>query len=343
MDHDRSSELPNRSNELFIIQLVFLIIAGICTLIRAYIKIFLVKCVTTDDYLILSAMIGYTAYGAISLDGVQNGATGKPSSQINGPHEAARSLRAWYLCEVLYAPVTLTIRASVCILLLRMATRRSYRWIIWVNLGVGTIVSTAFFFILVFQCKPVSYFWNQVYGEKGYCVDKDVIPVAVVVHSILSALSDWCLGLLPVALLWNVKINRRTKVTIVILLSLGMIGGIALIVRIPYITHLKPSIEFLYVSVDVAIWSVMEPALGITAACIATFRPLFKHSGFGWASDHSDPTEMGEPSQAMNCGRTKSQDARGGEGDICIPLNTLQQVYSVNDLNGSEHEMYRVD
>lgn len=57
MDHDRSSELPNRSNELFIIQLVFLIIAGICTLIRAYIKIFLVKCVTTDDSLILSAMV----------------------------------------------------------------------------------------------------------------------------------------------------------------------------------------------------------------------------------------------------------------------------------------------
>lgn len=103
-----------------------------------------------------------------------------------------------------------------------MATRRTYRWIIWVNLGVSTIVSTAFFFILVFQCTPVSYFWNQAYGYKGYCVDRNVIPVAVVVHSILSALSDWCLGLLPVALLWNVKINRRTKVIIVILLSLGM-------------------------------------------------------------------------------------------------------------------------
>lgn len=57
IDHDRSSELPNRSKELFIIQLVFLIIAGVCTLIRAHIKIFLVKCVTTDDYLILSAMV----------------------------------------------------------------------------------------------------------------------------------------------------------------------------------------------------------------------------------------------------------------------------------------------
>ena len=28
----------------------------------------------------------------------------------------------------------------------------------------------------------------------------------------------------------------------------------------------------------------MEPALGITASCAATFRPLFKGCGFGWKS-----------------------------------------------------------
>lgn len=87
----------------------------------------------------------------------------------------------------------------------------------------------------------------------------------------------------------------------------------------------------------------MEPALGIMAACIATFRPLFKHSGFGWGSDHSAPTEMGEPSQAMNCGRTKSQGARRGEGDICVLPNTSQRLYSIDDVNGSEYELCRVD
>lgn len=45
------------------------------------------------------------------------------------------------------------------------------------------------------------------------------------------------------------------------------------------------SIEFLYVTIDVAIWSIMEPALGIIAACLATYRPLFKNWGFGWTSN----------------------------------------------------------
>lgn len=32
---------------------------------------------------------------------------------------------------------------------------------------------------------------------------------------------------------------------------------------------------------DVAIWSVLEPSLGIIAGCVATLRPLFKGLGFG--------------------------------------------------------------
>lgn len=35
-----------------------------------------------------------------------------------------------------------------------------------------------------------------------------------------------------------------------------------------------------YIS-DVAIWSVMEPSLGIMAGCLATLRPLFKGFGIG--------------------------------------------------------------
>ena len=40
---------------------------------------------------------------------------------------------------------------------------------------------------------------------------------------------------------------------------------------------------------DVGIWSVMEPALGIIAACVATFRPLFRSWGFGWTTTKTAP------------------------------------------------------
>ncbi|KAH7131285.1 hypothetical protein EDB81DRAFT_763933 [Dactylonectria macrodidyma] len=151
-----------------------------------------VNCFSSNSF--SSSQAAYTAYSAIAMDGVVNGATG---------------------------PNTI------------------HRWIIWTNLGLIAIVAIAFFFILVFQCYPVAYFWRQVYGDESHCIDKNVVAYSVIVHSIVSALSDWCLGLLPISLLWHVQINRRTK--------RGNRAGVVLVVRIPYVTHQKPSVSFIYV------------------------------------------------------------------------------------------------
>ena len=123
---------------------------------------------------------------------------------------------------LLYPPLTLAIRGAVCVLLFRLNTKRSYLWIIWINLAITTIASIALLLILVFQCSPPKYFWRQLYGDEGYCRSKLMVTYSVTVYSVLSALSDWCLGLFPIAILWSVRINLRTKIVITGLLSLGM-------------------------------------------------------------------------------------------------------------------------
>lgn len=166
----------------------------------------------------------YIGYSVIVIDGCLNGATGKHPSLDNTLDQAVLSLRSWYICMLLYPVITLTIRASVCVLLFRLSSKRIYRWVIWINLITTTLVSMAFFFILVFQCSPPQYFWRQLYGDDGHCHNKLLVTYSTTVYSIFSALSDWCLGLLPIAILWKVQINLRTKVAIASLLSLGMMS-----------------------------------------------------------------------------------------------------------------------
>lgn len=122
----------------------------------------------------------------------------------------------------LYPAITMTIRTSVCVLLLRLSRTKLHRWIVWVNFGLLALVSVALFFILVFQCSPPAYFWTHVHGAEGFCHNKLIVTYSTTVHSVISAVSDWCLGLLPVVLLWHVRINNRTKAIIAVLLSLGM-------------------------------------------------------------------------------------------------------------------------
>lgn len=136
------------------------------------------------------------------------------------------ALRAWYLCEVIYAPLSALIRTSIAVFILRLATKSWQKWIIWVNIAIIWLTSVVYFFLMTLQCLPSNYFWQgpvAVPGVTGSCMDHDVVPIATIVHSSVSAVSDWVLGLLPVAMLWKVNINRRTKISIAILLGMGLV------------------------------------------------------------------------------------------------------------------------
>jgi hypothetical protein len=53
-------------------------------------------------------------------------------------------------------------------------------------------------------------------------------------------------------------------------------AGVATLIRIPYIQVLAITDDFLFATVDVAIWSAVEPGVGIIAAAALALRPLFK-------------------------------------------------------------------
>lgn len=79
---------------------------------------------------------------------------------------------------------------------------------------------------MLMQCTPPSFFWegpSRIPGAHGSCINKAVVPISTIVHSVLSAISDWILALLPIAMLWSVQINLRTKISVAVLLSTGLV------------------------------------------------------------------------------------------------------------------------
>jgi hypothetical protein len=55
----------------------------------------------------------------------------------------------------------------------------------------------------------------------------------------------------------------------------GSSGSTASIVRFPYLYQLTETEDFLWSNTDVAIWSIVEVGMGVTASSMATMRPLF--------------------------------------------------------------------
>lgn len=143
------------------------------------------------------------------------------------------------------------------------------------------IISTAFLGVVIFQCIPVSWYWDYSPADanKGTCVERNVLADTAYVHAGISFISDWILGLLPIWLLWNVQISRNKKIGVAFMLSLGLLCGVAAITRTVYIGKLD-SANFKRNWISLALCSVIEPGLGIIAASIAAFRPIFAMQWF---------------------------------------------------------------
>jgi hypothetical protein len=227
---------------LFVVQLVFLVLAWIFTLLRFYVKVFMLKKVLIDDYLMGLAVVGacisqsnpchcnmlnlrsklmYTGYASAVFYGVVNGAMGLHGDSPITIEGAIASLKGWYICEVVYPPILCIIRTSISIFLLRIANKSTHRIIIYVNLGVIWLLGIVYNFIVAFQCSPISYFWEQMIGKPGKCLPLNVVPDASIAYSLISGICDFVLALLPIWILWTVQLNKRTKVIVGTLLSTG--------------------------------------------------------------------------------------------------------------------------
>ncbi|PMD39939.1 hypothetical protein L207DRAFT_428221, partial [Hyaloscypha variabilis F] len=311
---------------------LFLGLAYLLVSLRVYVKTFLSKSWGADDTLLLVSLVSFTTYAACSLSGVHYG-TGRHLVNIP-PKDIPKALYYWWLCELFYTITTVFIRLSIAVFLLRICIKPGQRWVIYGTLTMIIIFSVFYFFLVLFQCHPVTFFWRQYEGLEGSCINPAVVPNASIAHSVVSFTADWILGLLPIALLWHLKMNTRTKVSVAGLLSLGLLAGIATMIRIPYIKVLAITDDFLFATTDVAIWSTVEPGLGLMAAGGATLRPLFR-SFYNLSTNRRSITHPYLPSHPQSRMKSRSSPSSlGGQesirlrNDIVDPRGTVTSVGS---------------
>ncbi|KAL3427053.1 hypothetical protein PVAG01_00562 [Phlyctema vagabunda] len=285
----------NRGPQIEAVAILFLALSIIFVALRCYVRAVMMKGFGLDDWLSLAALALFVLYCIFVLKGVQYG-TGRhlvDLPQANVPI----ALKWWWCCELAYIASTCLLKLSIGVFLGRICIHKGQKLTIWVVMAGMSIFSVVYFFIIVFQCSPVVYFWTQYSGGIGSCVNPSVVADSTYAHSAVSAVADWTLGILPVFLVWNLAMSPRTKISVALILALGAVGSTATIVRIPYINQLTETSDFLFSTTDVAIWSTVEPGIGITAAAMATLRPLFQsflaRSKLLGSSSHAYPKPSG--------------------------------------------------
>ena len=111
----------------------------------------------------------------------------------------------------------------------------------------------------------------------GKCLDfRTVLAPFNYVHGVLNAATDWIFAIIPIFVVRSTQMTPKARASVIAILALGAAGSIASLVRLAYVNVLGVKFEQLVIKApDYAIASIIELGLGITAASLATLRPLF--------------------------------------------------------------------
>ena len=120
-----------------------------------------------------------------------------------------------------YVITVVIAKVSIALALLRLTVAKIHSIILWVVTALSIVVGLVFWFMLTLQCVPVQYFWERT--GNGSCLKTDILIDIAYLYSVTATICDFTLGLLPIALVWNLQMNRQTKWALAGILSMACV------------------------------------------------------------------------------------------------------------------------
>jgi hypothetical protein len=104
-------------------------------------------------------------------------------------------------------------KASIAVFLLRIAVGKLQQWAIYFTLILGTVPSIIFFFVCMFQCKPISFFWVRFVDPtaQGSCINLHIIMMLTYVFSVIAVITDFAFTILPIFMVWKLNMKAKSK------------------------------------------------------------------------------------------------------------------------------------
>ncbi|KAG6208338.1 hypothetical protein E4U35_000152 [Claviceps purpurea] len=263
----------NASN-LVITCIAMLVTSWIAVGIRTFTRVFLMKGYQADDILMLIAQAIFTVTCSIQFVGVQSG-VGRHNASFTNEDDLVAAIMWQALGVAIYILNMMFIKLSIGVFLLRIATQKAYIWAIRIVLVIITLWSIGLFIWNLFQCTPIEKQWDFRITD-GQCAGAGEVLTAAYALSVMTIVTDWFFALIPIPMLWGVKMSTQAKTTVILILSLGIFASVATLIRFRFLTSIERTDDILFRATNASIWSLVEVGVAIIASSLATVRPLLR-------------------------------------------------------------------
>ncbi|PNS19436.1 hypothetical protein CAC42_7280 [Sphaceloma murrayae] len=304
------SQLQGEISGLVAVSIILLVTSWVTVSLRMYVRVFMVRSVGIDDWFMVLTLLLFSAYAIacciLSADLLSNlpaFAAGEIPTSLKLPN-------AIISAYTLYCASMLTFKISLGLFFLKIfAQSRGYRILLWASIIVPSLLGVLnIAWTVAFPCQVQSLFFVGLPSCPHTSRRTDWIVVGAL-WGFVSAVTDLLYAGLSYQAIRKLQMSRRDKIAAGFLCALGTVGGVASTVRLVFLVATFPRVSVLGEAIYTALWSVIEPGLGITAAAMASLRPLWrrvKEARTGYTSNYRTPG----PTVATGGARPALEEAR---------------------------------
>ncbi|KAJ4288498.1 hypothetical protein N0V90_011734 [Kalmusia sp. IMI 367209] len=243
------------------------------------------------------------------------------------------------LSELFYVLTTTFLKISLGLFFLRLLTQPWQTRLFQTVLVISAVYGIFYFFATIFVCGNPANLADSLIGARSkHCAPSSFVLGTGYIYGIVNVAADWTFTLIPIVILLDSKMDRRSKISVSIVMAFAAIGSVASILRMVYLKGLLFRGNISTDTIKATIWATAEPGTGIVAASAAILRPLFRKLY----------TDVRDKLSEYGTGKSSQQDptlhatTRGGDNESVIGLTSVATTRDPNT-RLSRHSMRSIE
>ncbi|CAG7949529.1 unnamed protein product [Penicillium nalgiovense] len=315
-------------NVLTIVPIIGAVLATMTYLLRLYGRRMKAVGLHLEDYLMGAGLIISYCVTAFVPPSMVSVCQSHPSPRMNGsvfnsyvraydPYH--KTLIVWehmgtsnisqgsWMIQKFWAPSMACVKISIVVFIKRLfSSIRAY--VIVSNCLIGFIATWALAALLtnIFQCTPVQYYYDK--DLKGHCMPGQVQFFQAM--GSIALVEDIIIFCLPIPVFWRLQVNRRQKIGLILVFSLGLLVCIFSLMRLIEFRKFQLT-DLAASSAKESIWTCLELDVAIICGCLPFLNPLVQGVRSKVRSDAS--RYHTQPSTGSNL---HLHSMRGNKGDF---------------------------
>ncbi|KAF4125908.1 integral membrane protein [Geosmithia morbida] len=299
--------LTGRGTHMVTVVSLLVALATLAVGLRLYARLKLRLKVQLDDYLCMGAWVCLIAMFIELILWCTIGGNGSHMQDLTLT-EKLNFGKIFLANQFTYFVLCPTLRISILFFYRRIFSTPLFMHISAGLIALITLWGIGIFLTCALQCRPLKASWDP--RVEATCIDTNTF---FIVNQVFNVVMDFVMLALPLPIIWSLNRNWREKLALSGIFLLGGFVCFASIFRIVVLFYIDPA-DTTYTIFQATLWTHIEPAVGMTCACLPSLRGLIpRFYGRRSRSDRSSNNNNNNKLYGDSSSRDRRSNKRASE------------------------------